>query len=162
ARPGFRHRRGMRRKLVMEDGEREVLMSHTRRSSRFFALVRAGALKPGSWLISLRSVAQLAQEFIYPHQGLPEHPLTSPNFHIRFRISRSVTTLGGCVDGRDIIEIAVGIAQHNAVTYRASIFPVNLKIHERFAGHSEYGNLLVQQKARDVKIQMIRRGIMNE
>ena len=37
----------------------------------------------GITLMGFRSVPELAQHFVNANQGLPEHPLTSSDFHIR-------------------------------------------------------------------------------
>src|SRR5207247_6557555 len=95
------------------------------------------------------------------NQRRSEHPLAGSNLDIGIRISCTIPTLSGGVDGRKIVEITIGVGEKKGIGHWTTVSPVYLKIDEGFTGHSEQRNAFVQQYSRDVKFEMIGQGIFN-
>lgn len=67
---------------------------------------------------------------------------------IQHSIAGVVSSFGGCLNGRDLVEISVRIAKEESVTRRAPSSPVDLEINKGFSRHAHEGNLTADQKSR--------------
>ena len=103
---------------------------------------------------------KLACHFVHASESLPQHSLARSDLNVGVGITRSVAAFGRGFNRGKVVEVAVGVPQKKGVLDGASVFPVDLKINERFARHPDQSDPVVQQDGRYAKIDAVGRWIL--
>ena len=105
---------------------------------------------------------KLARHFVHVSKSLPQHSLASSDLYIRVGITRSVAAVGRRFNRGKVIEVAVGVSQKQSIADGTSVFPIDLEVNERFAGHPYQSDAVIQQNRSHAKIEMVGGWIVNQ